>query len=164
MNGPAFKFIPPPVPTTKSAVNDPGKTKPTAMLADDSIPMRGRVRRWLRTAGFNVIGESTNAVEALRTARKLRPNLVSLDVLMEPGSGLDVAIALAGDKQIAHIVIVSSNSQETVFGPLADLGIHAIVKPVADDEGIRIFQRILEGKCSCECCRIRKQKIANANH
>ena len=55
------------------------------MIVDDDASFRRRVRDILSPeAGIEVIGEAASGLEALCKARKLRPNLVLMDIRM-PG-------------------------------------------------------------------------------
>ncbi len=63
--------------------------QPTALIIDDSPFVRAIIRHHLTTAGFSVVGEAENAEDGLRLFRELRPNLVTLDVMMPMAGELD---------------------------------------------------------------------------
>lgn len=63
--------------------------QPIALIVDDSPFVRAIIRHHLTAAGFNVAGEAENAEEGLRLFRQLRPNLVTLDVMMPMTGELD---------------------------------------------------------------------------
>ncbi len=63
--------------------------QPTALIVDDSPFVRAIIRHHLVAAGFSVVGEAENAEEGLRLFRRLRPNLVTLDVMMPMAGEMD---------------------------------------------------------------------------
>ena len=73
---------------------------------DDHAPFRASARRLLELEGWSVVGEATDGAEALTTVRRLRPDVVLLDIALPDSSGFDVAERLAGDP--ARVVLVSS--------------------------------------------------------
>ena len=70
---------------------------PRVLIVDDHPSFRHFARRLLQAAGFRVVGEAGDGASALAEARRLRPELVLLDVLLPDMSGLAVAEALAAD-------------------------------------------------------------------
>jgi DNA-binding NarL/FixJ family response regulator len=103
-----------------------------AVIADDSMIMRARLRQYLRAGGVTIAGEADNALAALALCLEEKPDLAVLDVLMPPGSGKDVALELVG--KVPHILVVSSNSQNAVFAPLRAAGVHLLTKPLSDGQ------------------------------
>lgn len=63
--------------------------QPTALIVDDSPFVRAIIRHHLVAAGFSVVGEAENAEDGLKLFRDLRPNLVTLDVMMPVVGELD---------------------------------------------------------------------------
>jgi DNA-binding NarL/FixJ family response regulator len=133
-------------PPQRSKISDPNAAQaPTAILADDSFIMRGRLRQYLNAAGCRIIGEAANALEAQRMGQNLRPDIAVLDILMPPGSGLDAALQLKIGGFVTHVVVVSSNSQDVIFKPLVERGIHVLTKPLSDQQFLAKMKVILNG-------------------
>jgi DNA-binding NarL/FixJ family response regulator len=81
------------------------------LIVDDHPSFRRFATKLLETAGFSVVGEAEDGASALAAARRLRPELVLLDVLLPDMSGLAVAEALAGgDSHHPRVLLVSSRS------------------------------------------------------
>lgn len=79
--------------------------KATVVLADDEAASRLLLRTLLETSGaFEVIGEASDGVEAVRLAEELQPDLVVLDVVMPEKSGLE---ALTDMRQVAANSLVA---------------------------------------------------------
>jgi len=84
----------------------------TILIADDDPSILGMLRARLSAAGYRVVtaGDGGDALEA---ARRDRPALVVLDVMMPTMSGWEVARELRGDPDTATIKIVML----TAIGP-----------------------------------------------
>jgi DNA-binding NarL/FixJ family response regulator len=80
------------------------------LIVDDHPSFRRFARKLLQAGGFDVVGEAADGSSAVEAARRLRPELVLLDVLLPDMSGFSVAEALTADSSRPHIVLVSSRS------------------------------------------------------
>ncbi len=59
------------------------------LIADDNCVFLKELRRLLRKSNFLLVGEASDGVEALRLARKFRPDVAVLDLSMPLLNGLD---------------------------------------------------------------------------
>ena len=63
----------------------------TVFIADDSLVVRERLVTMLNElTGTEVVGQAGNVATAISAIRKLKPDVVILDLLMPGGSGIDV--------------------------------------------------------------------------
>jgi DNA-binding NarL/FixJ family response regulator len=88
----------------------------TVLVVDDHASFRGFARRMLEAAGFAVVDEAADGASAIAAARRVRPDVVLLDVLLPDTTGFEVAETLAADAPGAVVVLTSSRSA-------ADLGV-----------------------------------------
>jgi two-component system, NarL family, response regulator DegU len=61
------------------------------MLADDHRMLRQGLRRSLEDEGFDVVGEASDGLEAVRLAADLKPDVVLMDVTMPEMDGVEAA-------------------------------------------------------------------------
>jgi two-component system response regulator NreC len=104
------------------------------LLVDDHQIVRSGVRRVLEeTSRFDIVGEAAGVREALDRARKLRPEIVVLDLTLRDGSGLD---AIAELREIGARVVILSMQDEPAYARKAfELGAQGyVVKDAADAE------------------------------
>jgi signal transduction histidine kinase/DNA-binding response OmpR family regulator len=77
----------------------------TVLVVDDDPASRELLERYLTREGFRV-ATAANGDEALATARQVRPNAITLDVLMPGKDGWSVLAALKADLELARIPVV----------------------------------------------------------
>lgn len=80
----------------------------SVLIVDDHAPFRNAARTLLEGCGFEVVGESEDAVGALAEAARLRPGIVLLDVGLPDGDGFEVAERLASSDDPPIVILVSS--------------------------------------------------------
>jgi DNA-binding NarL/FixJ family response regulator len=64
------------------------QTSPRVVIADDQELVRTGFRMILTARGINVVGEATDGAEAVAAVRKLRPDVVLMDIRMPNMDGL----------------------------------------------------------------------------
>jgi DNA-binding NarL/FixJ family response regulator len=82
----------------------------TALIVDDHPSFRRFARKLLEAAGFLVVGDVEDGASALAAVRKLRPDVVLLDVLLPDTTGFAVAKELAAEPERPLVVLMSSRS------------------------------------------------------
>jgi DNA-binding NarL/FixJ family response regulator len=90
------------------------------LIVDDHPSFRRFARRLLQAGGFDVVGEAADGSSAVAAARRLRPELVLLDVLLPDMSGLSVAEALAEKPGGPQVVLISSRSASELGAALEE--------------------------------------------
>ena len=78
---------------------------PHILVVDDDQPVRRLLRQELEGQGY-VVHEAVDGHEAVRMARVLGPDLVTLDVMLPDANGFDVAAALRQDPATMRIPIL----------------------------------------------------------
>lgn len=102
------------------------------LVVDDSAFARKVVREMLTSAGFEVVGIARDGLEALEKIAELKPDVVTLDLVMPNLDGLGVLAALPAEGA-PRVVVVSLAGEETALG-LAALqagAVEIVRKPTA---------------------------------
>ena len=106
--------------------------KPLVLVVDDEVAARELLASYLDSEYRTVLAESGG--EAVKKAQQLRPDAITLDVMMPGGSGFETLVALRKNPETANIpiIIVSIVDQKQVGFALgaADYLIKPIRKPV----------------------------------
>jgi len=79
--------------------------KPTILVADDDVEVLSLVTRHLRQQEIRLV-EASDGEEALRAARREKPDLVILDVMMPGMSGWEVCRAIREDDSLGHTGVI----------------------------------------------------------
>jgi two-component system chemotaxis response regulator CheY len=113
------------------------------LVADDALIIREMIKDRAREAGFEVVGEAVNGRDAVEKFTELRPDVVTLDLVMPEYDGL---YALREIRQIcaeAKVVVVSALDQKPVLKEAFKLGAaDFIVKPFNDGLLVQTLERV----------------------
>ena len=89
---------------------------PTVLIVDDHPAFRASAGALLEAEGFTVIGEAADGGSGLAAARRLRPDLVLLDIQLPGLDGFAVAERLAATPSPPAVVLISSR-EAFAYGP-----------------------------------------------
>jgi len=108
----------------------------TVLIVDDSKTARETIRYHLSEIGCVVVGEAADAAEGLKLFRALKPDIITLDLMMPAKDGTDSMAAvrtMKGENPDVAIIIVSVLPLERVRRSFFDEGVFDyIVKPLND--------------------------------
>ena len=84
----------------------------TVLVVDDHADFRSVARTLLELDGFDVVGEAVDGATAIDFVRRMRPQVVLLDVQLPDLDGFEVAGVLADDRDgpAPEVVLVSTRS------------------------------------------------------
>jgi CheY-like chemotaxis protein len=114
---------------------------------DDNKVIRQLIRVNLELEGLEVVTAADGA-ECLDVVHQVRPDVVTLDVVMPRLDGLRTAALLRADPRTRDLplAIVSACTQYEVDSGL-DIGVDAfLAKPFEPSELVRIVRRLIDGK------------------
>jgi DNA-binding NarL/FixJ family response regulator len=92
------------------------------LLADDQAMIRGGLRLILEDQpDISVVGEAADGSEAIRLARRLRPDVSLIDIRMPGKDGIEVTRAVAGPgvaDPLRVVIVTTFDLDEYVYGAL----------------------------------------------
>lgn len=108
----------------------------TALVVDDSAFSRQIIGRYMSDAGCTVVGEARNALQGLKLFRKLRPDVVTFDLMMPTVFDVDSTALLREIKrerpEVAVVVISMVPFGKTQHDFLEQGVLAYVVKPLND--------------------------------
>jgi two-component system chemotaxis response regulator CheY len=119
--------------------------KARILIADDASFMRQMIREIIEPEGYEVVGEATNGIEAVEQYVELRPDIVTMDIVMPKRSGIDAVKGILAEDAGAQVVMCSALGQETLVQEALQAGARDfIVKPFKPDAVLTTLNKILD--------------------
>lgn len=116
------------------------------LIVDDSPIARRVIRQHLMKGGIMVVGEAENAQQALKLFRELRPQVVTLDVMMPEVGGVDSRAAFQTmkneDPDVAIVLVSALPFEKTRETFLREGALAYIVKPFTQYSFEPVRQRL----------------------
>jgi len=101
------------------------------LIADDHEVVRQGLASIFADSGISIVGEATDAAEAVKLARKLRPDVVTLDVRLGSSDGLDAVKTIRESCATTRIVMLSSFDSPTYIARAVSSGVSDYVLKTA---------------------------------
>jgi len=116
----------------------------TVLVCDDAIFMRTMISDILQQSGFEVVGEAGTGVEAVAQYRKLKPDLVTMDIVMPDMGGIDAVREITKFDPNARILMCSAMGQQALVVEAIQAGAKDfVVKPFQPSRVLEAVQRVL---------------------
>ena len=89
----------------------PEKAPLAVFIADDSVPITEMLREFLTEPGrIEIVGIAESGEQAVDEIRRLKPDVVVLDLQLKTGSGADVIRAVRALRELDNVqIMVTSN-------------------------------------------------------
>jgi two-component system chemotaxis response regulator CheY len=114
------------------------------LIVDDAVFMRNMIRDIFAAGGFDVIGEAANGLEAVEKYKELKPDLVTMDIVMPFKSGIEATREILAATPEAVVVMCSALGQESLVMEAIEAGAtDFIVKPFKEDEVLAVVRKVL---------------------
>ena len=113
--------------------------KPRLLVVDDALIMRTMIKDIARKAGWEIAGEASTGAEAVASYRELKPDLVTLDIVMPEMDGVEALRTIRGADPQARIVMVSAVDQRAKLAECIQLGAHDFIVKPFDREALGRF-------------------------
>jgi two-component system chemotaxis response regulator CheY len=114
------------------------------LIVDDALFMRNTLRDIFTSAGFAVAGEADDGVQAVNLFRELKPDLVTMDIVMPYKSGIDATREIVQHDPAAVVIMCSALGQESLVMEAIEAGAtDFIVKPFRGEDVLAVVKKVL---------------------
>ncbi len=119
--------------------------KKSVLVVDDSSFSRSMLKKIIHSTDYaEVIGEAANGDDAIDKYKELKPDLVTMDIIMPQKGGIEAIRGILEIDASASIVIVSTINEETL-GHDTPKEIKGFVrKPFKQDSVLEVIGEILK--------------------
>jgi len=113
------------------------------MIVDDALFMRNMLKDIFTRAGHEIVAEAEDGKQALERYLEIKPDLVTMDIVMPKCSGIEaLRDIIAADPQ-ARVVMVSALGQDSLVLEAVEAGARDfIVKPFKEDKVLDVVRRV----------------------
>jgi two-component system chemotaxis response regulator CheY len=116
----------------------------TVLIVDDIAFVRKTLTDILIQAHYQVVGEAADGADAVHLYSKLRPDIVTMDIVMPLMSGIDASRKILKLDKNAKIVIISAMGQENLVMEAINVGAKDyILKPFTAADVIKTVEKAL---------------------
>jgi len=116
----------------------------TILVCDDAIFMRTMIGDILTGAGYEVVGEAETGVQAVDQYSRLKPDLVTMDIVMPEMGGIDAVREIRRLDPDAKILMCSAMGQQALVVEAIQAGAKDfVVKPFQPSRVLEAVQRVL---------------------
>lgn len=136
------------------------------LLADDHPMIRAAIEVLLRDTGYEVVGMAGTGEAALIEIRRLRPDILLLDLQMPGGNGLEVLRQLRAEKSQVGVILLTAAVDDAELLEAKALKVRGIVLKNSDPAYLlECLDSVSAGRMwiDPELAR-RSRKLSTANH
>ncbi|MEO8577322.1 MAG: response regulator [Gemmatimonadales bacterium] len=116
----------------------------TVLVCDDAVFMRTMIGDILTQAGLEVIGEADSGAQAVEKYKALKPDLVTMDIIMPEMGGIEAVREITTYDPQARVLMCSAMGQQSLVAEAIQAGAKDfVVKPFQPSRVLEAVQRVL---------------------
>ena len=116
----------------------------TVLVCDDAIFMRTMITDILNQAGYDIVGEAESGSQAVQRYRDLKPDLVTMDIVMPDMGGIEAVREIVKHDPDAKILMCSAMGQLALVVEAIQAGAKDfVVKPFQPSRVLEAVQRVI---------------------
>ncbi len=117
------------------------------LIVDDSTFSIAVLKRMLQKDGLEIIGTALNMKEAIQKAQDLKPDLITMDMTLPDGDGIECSKEILKHLQDTKILAISAMMDEEIIQQARKVGIKGYLqKPVDQTDLDSAIERLFEGE------------------
>ena len=114
------------------------------MVVDDSRLVRVQLGDVLKDTEYEIAAYCRSGEEAIAQYDQVKPDLVTMDIIMQGMDGLDATEQILKDHPDARIVVVSSLAYDDTYERAKAIGARGFVdKPFHQEQLLKVFEQAL---------------------
>jgi len=115
----------------------------TVLIVDDSSMMRRMIKNIVIKNGITVVGEAENGELGVNKYRELRPDFVTMDLIMDEMTGMEALKLILDEDPDANVIMVSSMGQDVIIRDAIVLGAkNFLLKPFDEAQVMDAINRL----------------------
>jgi len=115
------------------------------LIIDDSENMRMTIRALVEANGYTVVGEASDGKTGIEMYEKLKPDIVTMDVVMRDMNGIESLKSIIDKDPGAIVVMVSAMGQDNFVKDAIVAGAKGfVVKPFGELQLMDAFSKALK--------------------
>ncbi len=113
------------------------------LVIDDAMFMRLMLKDILTKHGFEVIGEAENGVQAIQKYKELKPDIVTMDIVMPEMDGITAVKSIMTSDPNAKIVMCTAMGQQALVIEAMGAGAKDfIIKPFSPAKVVETLRKL----------------------
>lgn len=116
------------------------------MIVDDSTFSIAVLKRMLQKDGLEIVATAVNMNEAIKKAQEIKPDLITMDMTLPDGDGIECSQAILKHLKDTKIIAISAMMDEEIIQRAKKVGIKTYLqKPVDQTDLDSAIERLFEG-------------------
>ncbi|MEL7659944.1 response regulator [Acetobacterium wieringae] len=117
------------------------------LIVDDSTFSIAVLKRMLQKDGIEIVGTALNMSEAIQKAQEIKPDLITMDMTLPDGDGIECSKQILKHLQGTKIIAISAMMDEEIIQRARKVGIKGYLqKPVDQTDLDAAIERLFEGE------------------